>query len=168
MCGLLWPMHDKLSADRGVLLADRGARLLATAAATAGCRRRRRAVSPRLCTTPHTSSGDTGHTAAGLRCPCALTPVRGLARDGAPHEWLFWRRGVASAGRHGDWKLIHSGIPEDRFLFDLRAHPTERHDLSAERPGVAPALEAALRHSAATHPDSRSRRSFTGLEDCED
>ena len=68
--------------------------------------------------------------------------IRGEAA-GAPHQSLFWRRGVAAAVRTGAWKLIRSeGNPT--LLFDLLADPGERHDLSGTRPDVVRDLLAEL------------------------
>ena len=93
----------------------------------------------------------TAVAAAGLALPddrptdgVDLVPfVRG-ERDGVPHETLFWRQGYLKTVLHRNWKLIRSGRPDRRFLFDLRDDPTERRDLAAERPEVVAELEALL------------------------
>lgn len=69
-----------------------------------------------------------------------LTGSRGDAR---PHEWLFWRRGVASAARRGDWKLIRStGNPD--ILIDLATDPGETTNLAESRPEIVAELSAGL------------------------
>ena len=71
-----------------------------------------------------------------------------LARaEGAPHERLFWRSGAAGSVRQGRYKLTvsePSGGEPRQWLFDIEADPEERHDLSAELPGVLAELRAAL------------------------
>ncbi len=69
--------------------------------------------------------------------------VRG-ERAGAPHETLFWRQGYYKTVLHGRWKLITSERPDERWLFDLSADPTEQSDLAAERPEVVRELLALL------------------------
>lgn len=87
--------------------------------------------------------------AAAGTSPPKQTPLDGadlqprLADGAAPHEILFWRRGVAAAARKGDWKLIRSrGNPT--LLFDLASDPSETADLSMERPELVDELLAAL------------------------
>jgi len=57
---------------------------------------------------------------------------------------LFWRSGTYEAIRDGDWKLQVSGNPPRIWLFDLAKDPTERVDLSADRPDVVAQLRANL------------------------
>lgn len=57
---------------------------------------------------------------------------------------LFWRSGGYEAIRDGDWKLQLSRNPPRIWLFDLAADPTERHDLSRDRPDVVASLRAEL------------------------
>jgi len=72
-----------------------------------------------------------------------LMPWLAGERAGAPRRTLFWRRDVAAAARRGHWKLIRSrGNPT--LLFDLRADPGERFDVSALYPEVAAELSGAL------------------------
>jgi arylsulfatase A-like enzyme len=69
-----------------------------------------------------------------------LTGARG---DERPHEWLFWRRGVASAVRKGDWKLIRSeGNPD--LLLDIATDPGETIDHAGARPDLVAELAAGL------------------------
>ena len=88
---------------------------------------------------------------ASARAPAPPEPLDGVdlvpflqgARDGAPHEWLFWRRGVASAVRHGDWKLIRvEGNPD--ILLDLARDPAETTSLAASEPGRVGRMAARL------------------------
>jgi uncharacterized sulfatase len=93
----------------------------------------------------------TAAAAAGVTLPddrpidgVDLVPfVRG-ERDGVPHTTLFWRQGYLKTVLHGNWKLIRSGRPDRRFLFDLRDDPTEQRDRAAEHPEVVAELEALL------------------------
>ena len=58
--------------------------------------------------------------------------LRGIDPD-APHEYLFWRRAVAAAVRHGPWKLIRvEGLSPQ--LFHLQDDPGETTDRSQDQP----------------------------------
>jgi arylsulfatase A-like enzyme len=57
---------------------------------------------------------------------------------------LFWRSGSYEAIRDSDWKLQVSRNPPRIWLFDLATDPTERVDLSADRPDVVARLRAEL------------------------
>ena len=96
--------------------------------------------------------------AAGARVPgdrkldgVDLLPfVRGEV-DGVPHRTLFWREGYQQTVLDDGWKLIRSDQPDKplgtgqrRWLFNLRADPTERNNLAAQQPGKVAALEALL------------------------
>ena len=75
--------------------------------------------------------------------------------EGVPHERLFWRSGAAGSVRQGRYKLTVSHPPggeRREWLFDLQDDPEERHDLSAERPG----LQAELRAALAAHGDEQA------------
>jgi len=65
-------------------------------------------------------------------------------REGVPHRTLFWRQGYHQVVLHDGWKLIVSGIPDKRWLFDLGEDPTERNDLAAQRPDRVAELQALL------------------------
>ena len=96
--------------------------------------------------------------AAGARVPgdrkldgVDLLPfVRGEV-DGVPHRTLFWREGYQQTVLDDGWKLIRSDQPDKpvgtgqrRWLFNLRADPTEQNNLAAQLPGKVAALEALL------------------------
>ncbi len=93
----------------------------------------------------------TAVAAAGLEPP-ADRPIDGVdllpyvrgERDGAPHETLFWRQGYYQTVLHAGWKLIRTPQPPSRWLFDLRADPTERRDVAALHPERIAELEALL------------------------
>jgi arylsulfatase A-like enzyme len=69
--------------------------------------------------------------------------LRGERDDAAPHERLFWRRGVASAVREGDWKLIRvEGNPD--ILVNLARDPGETTNLADREPARVAALAAHL------------------------
>jgi len=59
---------------------------------------------------------------------------------------LFWRTAVGGltqkAVRSGDWKLVLDGV--HTFVFDVRADPGERHDLTRQRQDVARRLRPLL------------------------
>lgn len=63
--------------------------------------------------------------------------------EGAPHQRLYWRRGVAAAIRDGDWKLIRVET-NPVMLFDLARDPGERTNVAADHPEVVADLLAAL------------------------
>jgi uncharacterized sulfatase len=80
--------------------------------------------------------------------------VRGEA-TGVPHRELFWRSGASRAALVDGWKLSVSDPPGRRWLFDLRADPTEQRDVSAEHPEKVAALKRALAaHDAEQEPSS--------------
>ncbi len=66
------------------------------------------------------------------------------AKAPAISRTLFWRSGGYEAIRDGNWKLQLSRNPPRVWLFDLAADPTERKDLSGNRPGVVSHLRAEL------------------------
>ncbi len=69
--------------------------------------------------------------------------INGIA-DGVPHETLFWREGGHQTVLHRGWKLIRADLPDERWLFDLAADPTEQTNLAATRPAKVAELEAPL------------------------
>ncbi len=84
-----------------------------------------------------------------------LLPIATGTASGPPHQALFWRSGASQSALVEGWKLNVSDPPGRSWLFDLAADPTERHDLSAERPDKLAELQAALaRHNAAQAPPS--------------
>jgi len=68
--------------------------------------------------------------------------VKGDA-SGAPHDALFWRRGVAAAVREGDWKLIRV-VDNPTLLFNLADDPSETTDLADRYPDKVEHLLALL------------------------
>ena len=72
-----------------------------------------------------------------------LPHARGTA-TGAPHDALFWRSGGYRTVLAGGWKLQVAERPPRTWLFDLAADPTERVDLSAQRPEKVRELRARL------------------------
>lgn len=81
-----------------------------------------------------------------------LVPYLRGEREGAPHEWLFWRAEYAQAVKHGRWKLVRDTWHGTTALFDLETDPAERVDLSAQEPARVQALSAAW-----TQWDARNR-----------
>jgi arylsulfatase A-like enzyme len=69
--------------------------------------------------------------------------VRGEA-EGVPHRALFWRSGASRSALVDGWKLNVSDPPGREWLFDTSTDPTERRDLSTERPDKLAELRAAL------------------------
>ena len=61
----------------------------------------------------------------------SLLPVfKGKQRK--PHAEIYWHFSRANALRQGDLKVVRAG--KDWELYDLKADPTEMHDLAKERP----------------------------------
>ncbi len=73
--------------------------------------------------------------------------------SGVPHQTLFWRSGAYKVVRDGDWKLQVLERQRQSLLFDLKADPTERHDLAASDPARVAALTRLLAgHDAGQQP----------------
>lgn len=82
-----------------------------------------------------------------------LLPVTQGEATGVPHRALFWRSGTSRSALIGGWKLNVSDPPGRRWLFDLRADPTEQRDVSAQHPAKVAELERALAaHTAEQQP----------------
>jgi len=85
-----------------------------------------------------------------------LLPFATGEAQGVTHDRLFWRSGASQTALVEGWKLNVSsptGAESRKWLFDLRADPTEREDLSAKRPEKLAELEAALdAHNAEQAP----------------
>ena len=72
-----------------------------------------------------------------------LLPFICKEKEEAPHEYLYWRRGVAAAVRKGPWKLIRiDGQPV--ALVNLDADPRERTNRLEDHPEIAAQLMKAL------------------------
>ena len=66
------------------------------------------------------------------------------AKETAPKpRTLYFKRGNSSALRHGNWKLVTTGL-EQKELFDLAGDPNEKNDLSAQKPERVSQLVAML------------------------
>lgn len=72
-----------------------------------------------------------------------LLPLLQGSEQKPPHEFLFWRRGVAAAVRHGQWKLIRSET-NPTLLFNLEQDLGETHDLADRHPEIVKRLTDAL------------------------
>lgn len=70
-----------------------------------------------------------------------LIPYVTGAKESAPHEVLFWRRGENWAIRKGNWKLVQKR-DGPVLLFDLPNDRTEANDVAAENPEVVSDLRA--------------------------
>ena len=73
-----------------------------------------------------------------------LLPYALGAKQGRPHEDLFWRSGVYQVVRSGDWKLQVNPTRGKVWLYDLATDPTEQHDLAAAQPERVKQLQAKL------------------------
>jgi arylsulfatase A-like enzyme len=70
-----------------------------------------------------------------------LPYLRGQAQ---PPRTIYWRAGPYRVLREGDWKLQVSERPDRVWLFNLRADPTERRDLSALQPERVAVMRAMI------------------------
>ena len=62
---------------------------------------------------------------------------------GKGYKYLFWRRGVASAVRHADWKLIKVDSTAG-LLFNLKNDPREQFNVALKYPKIASKLTSEL------------------------
>lgn len=56
------------------------------------------------------------------------TSTRGIMTLG--HESLFWRSGHYKAFRYGNWKIMSSGRPNKKWMYNLDDDPGELHNLA--------------------------------------
>ncbi|HWF00171.1 MAG TPA: sulfatase-like hydrolase/transferase [Caulobacteraceae bacterium] len=73
-----------------------------------------------------------------------LIPYLTGKAKGRPHQTLYWRSGQYKTLLDGDWKLQSSEAQKKLWLYDLSSDPTERHELSSQRPDKVKALLAEL------------------------
>lgn len=71
-----------------------------------------------------------------------LLPLLEGRASALPPRALYWRFGVQYAVREGDWKLVKAGLDLPPMLVNLKTDPGEQHDLTAEHPDQARALQA--------------------------
>ncbi len=72
-----------------------------------------------------------------------LPYLMGLS-EGDPHETLFWKEGHHQTVLNKNWKLIRSERPNKRWLFNLKADPTETKNLVDSEKEILKNLEALL------------------------
>lgn len=76
-----------------------------------------------------------------------LLPFLRGQKTGDPHSALFWRFGRQFAVRQGDWKLVcwknETGDKLTTALYNLKADPEEKKDVTAANPDVVRTLQAA-------------------------
>jgi arylsulfatase A-like enzyme len=82
-----------------------------------------------------------------------LMPFISGQNPGAPHEYLYWQRGISRAIRSARYKLFVNTLLADTLLFDLAVDPFEEQDLYAENKPLARELAAALNRWSATLPE---------------
>lgn len=71
-----------------------------------------------------------------------LLPYVQGEKQGAPHEYLFWRSGPNAAVRQGKWKLLMAGA-DTTWLYDIEADPAESKNLAVDHPNVVDRLRKA-------------------------
>jgi arylsulfatase A-like enzyme len=69
-----------------------------------------------------------------------LMPYLKGGKQDRPHDRLFWRMGLQSAARVGDWKLVNR---EGMQIFNLAEDIGEQHDLAKQEPEKLQELQAA-------------------------
>ena len=74
-----------------------------------------------------------------------LLPYLEGKKQGAPHDYLFWRSGPNSAVCKGPWKLLMCGGDLVR-LFNVDEDPRESKDLVSEQPGLVKEMQRAFDH----------------------
>ncbi|PHN08584.1 sulfatase family protein [Flavilitoribacter nigricans] len=72
-----------------------------------------------------------------------LLPYLNGERQGAPHDWLFWRKGKMAAVRKAEWKLIRLEDYGYR-VYDLEANLGETENLTIENPQMKVELQSGL------------------------
>ena len=73
-----------------------------------------------------------------------LMPFVAGKQAGVPHQILFWRSGGYKVVRDGDWKLQSLGLQHRSLLYDMKADPTEQHDVAASQLAIVARLDALL------------------------
>ncbi len=82
-----------------------------------------------------------------------VLPYVNGSKPGVPHQTLFWRSGAYRVVLDGSWKLQSLDLPRKDVLYDMKADPTERHDVAAANPAVVAGLLAKLAaHDAEQRP----------------
>ncbi|WGQ11313.1 sulfatase [Pedobacter gandavensis] len=71
-----------------------------------------------------------------------LLPYLKGQQQKAPHQALYWRRGVAAAMRENQWKLIR--VKDNVLLFDLTKDLSEKYNIAQQHPAVVKAMLAKL------------------------
>ena len=72
-----------------------------------------------------------------------LLPYLEGKKQGAPHEYLFWRSGPNAAVRKGPWKLLMCGGDLVR-LYNVDVEPAESKNLASEQPGLVKEMKRAF------------------------
>ena len=72
-----------------------------------------------------------------------LIPYLTGEKQGAPHEYLYWRSGPNAAVRHGEWKLLMIGSDLER-LYNVERDPGESKDMAAKHPDLVTKMKKAF------------------------
>jgi len=91
--------------------------------------------------------------AAAPGSAATLKSAAPLVRPVQPERALFWRDGPHRAMQLAGWKLISAHRPAKDWLFDLNTDPTERTDLSQQRPDKLAQLKALMAEHHANMPE---------------
>ncbi|WP_370980239.1 sulfatase-like hydrolase/transferase [Agaribacterium sp. ZY112] len=68
-----------------------------------------------------------------------LKPYITKKDKGDPHDYLYWKKEVRAAVRHGDWKLLR--FPDRQAeLYNIAEDPAELNDLAAAKPDMTAML----------------------------
>ncbi|MGA0041341.1 MAG: sulfatase/phosphatase domain-containing protein, partial [Pirellulales bacterium] len=82
------------------------------------------------------------HDIDGMSIVPELLGAEAAGRPQPIHDYLYWELGGQTAIRQGDLKAVHPGGKRDWELYDLKADPSEQHDLAADRPKALATLTA--------------------------
>lgn len=89
-----------------------------------------------------------------------LLPFLTGEESGSPHEFLFWRYGLNSAVRRGEWKLVKQSPTSAFRLYGLASDVGETNDLAAAKPELARQLKTQLDRWLGELPRRRRRASI--------
>jgi arylsulfatase A-like enzyme len=82
-----------------------------------------------------------------------LMPYLTKQKTGQPHDYIYWKRGIASAVRDARYKMFVNTLLGDTLLFDLQTDPYESTDLYPTQKETAQRLARALHKWEANLPE---------------
>ena len=82
-----------------------------------------------------------------------LMPFIHHVENESPHQYMYWKRGIAQTIRSDQYKLFLNDELGDTLLFDLQADPIEQYNIYHENKAIAKQLAKALNDWSATLPE---------------